>query len=690
MSVEFPGKLKFLFEPHRYKVLHGGRGSAKSWGIARALLILAAQRPLRILCTREVQKSIKDSVHRLLTDQGQALGLGAFYEVLETEIRGRNGSLFLFAGLAQHTVESIKSFEGVDIVWVEEAQVVTKRSWDVLLPTIRKNGSEVWLSLNPDMETDETYQRFVASPPMDAVVVQMNWRDNPWFPEVLEKERQETLRRDRDNYDNIWEGKPRLVSEGAIYKAEIEALHADGRIRPVPYDPILPVHTVWDLGWNDAMTIGFFQRSNAEVRCIDYIEDTHRTLDWYVGEIEKRRWRWGTDFIPHDGRSRNFQTGKSTEEALQAMSRNVVVLPALDIEEGIKAARMMFPRVYFDQDKTARLLECLKRYQRAINQTTREPMGPLHDEYSHGCLVGDSLVLTGRGEVPIRDVAIGDRVWTPNGWSAVLNAGMTKYATELIEIRTACGRVLTCTPEHKILTQRGFDRADALRYDDRIFNGMEWQCVLSKLISMVFGSGFRATITGETIGVLMGRPTCIERFGSFITAPLQKALRFITSTGTPSTMSCPTLSVSPCMSISESTCSNESPEVKFSRRLRKLWQRLPSGTSQTKAVSGTAKTPPKPGENEHGIRSIASSAASRFLRLTLRAPSSAMRIAGLSRFDNVEVPVYDLTVSKNACYQANGLMVSNSDMFRYAGMAVDQMGSGAASKPIVYKKRMLA
>lgn len=384
MSVEFPGKLKFLFEPHRYKVLHGGRGSAKSWGIARALLILAAQRPLRILCTREVQKSIKDSVHRLLTDQGQALGLGAFYEVLETEIRGRNGSLFLFAGLAQHTVESIKSFEGVDIVWVEEAQVVTKRSWDVLLPTIRKNGSEVWLSLNPDMETDETYQRFVASPPMDAVVVQMNWRDNPWFPEVLEKERQETLRRDRDNYDNIWEGKPRLVSEGAIYKAEIEALHADGRIRPVPYDPILPVHTVWDLGWNDAMTIGFFQRSNAEVRCIDYIEDTHRTLDWYVGEIEKRRWRWGTDFIPHDGRSRNFQTGKSTEEALQAMSRNVVVLPALDIEEGIKVARMMFPRVYFDQDKTARLLECLKRYQRAINQTTREPMGPLHDEFSHG------------------------------------------------------------------------------------------------------------------------------------------------------------------------------------------------------------------------------------------------------------------------------------------------------------------
>ncbi len=384
MSIEFPAKLECLFQPARYKVLHGGRGSAKSWGIARALLIQAAQKPLRVLCTREVQKSIKDSVHRLLNDQAQALGLGGFYEVLETEIRGRNGSIFLFAGLAQHTVESIKSFEGVDIVWVEEAQVVTKRSWDVLLPTIRKEGSEVWLSLNPDMETDETYQRFVANPPPGAVVVAMNWRDNPWFPQVLERERQETLRRDPDNYANIWEGQPKLVADGAIYKTEIERLHADGRIRALPYDPLLSVHTVWDLGWNDAMSIGFFQRSGAEVRCLDYIEDSHRTLDWYVGEIEKRPWRWGTDFVPHDGRARNFQTGKSTEEALQAMGRKVHVLPALDVEEGIKAARMMFPRVYFDKDKTGRLLECLKRYQRSTNQTTGEPMGPLHDEFSHG------------------------------------------------------------------------------------------------------------------------------------------------------------------------------------------------------------------------------------------------------------------------------------------------------------------
>lgn len=388
MNIEFPEKLQPLFEPKRYKVLHGGRGSSKSWGIARALLILAAQRPLRVLCTREVQKSIKDSVHRLLNDQIQAMGLGGHYEVFETEIRGKNGSLFLFAGLAQHTVESIKSYEGVDIVWCEEAQVITKRSWDVLLPTIRKEyadgtTSEVWLSLNPDMETDETYQRFVANPPPDAVVIQMNWRDNPFFPGVLELERQETLRRDPDNYKNIWEGAPKRVSEGAIYRHEIERLYEDKRVRQVPYDPLLKVHTVWDLGWNDAMSIGMVQRQGSEVRVIDHLKDSHRTLDWYVAELEKKPYRWGTDFIPHDGKAKNTQTGKSTEEALHAMNRKVTVLPALDVEEGIKSARMLFPRVYIDQDKCQELLESLKRYQRSINQQTREPGAPLHDKHSH-------------------------------------------------------------------------------------------------------------------------------------------------------------------------------------------------------------------------------------------------------------------------------------------------------------------
>ena len=174
VNAQFPEKLSFLFDAMRYKVARGGRGSSKSWSFARALLIQAASQPLLILCTREVQKSIKDSVHKLLSDQIQALGLGSFFEILETEIRGRNGSKFIFAGLSQQTVESIKSLEGCDRVWCEEAQAITKRSWDVLTPTIRKDGSEIWISYNPELESDETHQRFTINPPDDCISVLVN------------------------------------------------------------------------------------------------------------------------------------------------------------------------------------------------------------------------------------------------------------------------------------------------------------------------------------------------------------------------------------------------------------------------------------------------------------------------------------------------------------------------------------
>ena len=385
LDLTLPAKLAPLYEPRRYKVMHGGRGGGKSHGVAQVLLDLGARQPLRILCAREVQKSMRDSVHRLLRDYIVKLGLESFYEVLDTEIRGANGTLILFSGLQSHTVDSIKSFEGVNIVWVEEAHGVSKKSWDVLIPTIRAEGSEIWMTLNPDMDTDETYQRFIAAPSPDTWVCEINWLDNPWVPEVLNQERLKAKRSMlEEDYEHIWEGKPRTVAEGAIYRHEIQAIYAESRVTRVPYDPSLPVHTVWDLGWNDAMTIGFVQRGPMDVRIIDYIEDSHRTLDWYVAQIERRPYRWGHDYLPHDGRTRNLQTGKSTEELLRQMGRKPIVLAQTSIEEGIKAARMLFPRCYFDQDKTGRLLECLKRYRRALHQQTGEPMGPLHDEFSHG------------------------------------------------------------------------------------------------------------------------------------------------------------------------------------------------------------------------------------------------------------------------------------------------------------------
>lgn len=386
-TLQLPEKLQQIWLPKRYKVMHGGRGGGKSWSVAGALLVMGARTPLRILCTREIQKSIKQSVHQLLKDLIAHLNLSAFYEVLETEIRGINGTQILFSGLQSHTVDTIKSFEGCDIVWVEEAHGVIKKSWDVLTPTIRKEGSEIWLTLNPDMETDETYQRFIASPSPDTWVCEINWRDNPWFPRVLDDERKKAKRSMlADDYAHIWEGRARRVSAGAIYRHEVESLYLDKRARDVPYDTSLPVHTVWDLGWNDSMSIAMVQRGPQDVRIIDYIEDSHHTLDWYVSQLEKRPYRWGTDYLPHDGKTKNYQTGKSAEQVLRDLGRLKVVSQerGTDVEEGIKSVRMLFPRCYIDQTKAARLLECLKRYQRRIHSVTNEPMEPLHDEFSHG------------------------------------------------------------------------------------------------------------------------------------------------------------------------------------------------------------------------------------------------------------------------------------------------------------------
>ena len=382
---EFPPKLDFLFNPSRYKVAYGGRGGAKSWGFARALLILGARQKLRILCTREVQKSIKDSVHKLLSDQIEPLGLGYFYTPLTQEIRGLNGTEFIFSGLADQTVESIKSFEGIDIVWAEEAQAISKRSWTILIPTIRKDGSEIWVSFNPELDTDDTYKRFVLNPPPNAVSIKIGWQDNPWFPAELEAERKYCQENEPDDYENIWEGATRAAVEGAIYAKEISAAQADGRFCNLPYTPAMKVHVVCDLGFNDAMAMVLVQRNLSELRVIDYIEDSHRTLDDYSAELKEKRLNWGKMWLPHDAKHKTLAaSGASTEDLLRKLGWQTEIVPDIGIENGIKVSRGTLKRTWFDQTKAARLLECLKRYRRNIPTTTGEPGAPVHDEYSHG------------------------------------------------------------------------------------------------------------------------------------------------------------------------------------------------------------------------------------------------------------------------------------------------------------------
>lgn len=406
--ISLPEKMQFLFEPKRYKILRGGRGSGKSQSVARALLILGAQNKLRILCAREVQNSIKQSVHKLLSDMILEMGLESFYEILQTEIRGINGTEFSFSGLATHTIDSIKSFEGCDIVWCEEAQKISKKSWVTLIPTIRKDGSEIWVTYNPELETDETHQRFTIDPPKDCINVLVNWSDNPWFPKVLETERLDCMTKYPKDYDNIWEGKCKPAVEGAIYYDEMVAIENTKRVRNVPYDPALKVHVIFDLGWNDSMSLILVQCSISELRVIEYIEDSQKTLSHYSAMLKQKMYNWGGLWLPHDGRHKSYQTGKSAEQIMTGYGWNVKITPSIGMEDGIRLTRMVIPRIYFDQDKTKRLIECVKRYRRGINQQTMEPGDPVHDEYSHGadclrylCINADSLTNEEYGNIRI-------------------------------------------------------------------------------------------------------------------------------------------------------------------------------------------------------------------------------------------------------------------------------------------------
>jgi phage terminase large subunit len=386
MQAELPEALGFLFEPARYKVAYGGRGGAKSWGFARALLIQGWQKPLRVLCAREFQNSIKDSVHKLLADQVKQMGMESTYDIQDKSIKNRNnGTEFYFIGL-RHNSENVRSYEGVDRVWVEEAKNVSKASWETLIPTIRKEDSEIWVSFNPELETDETYKRFVVNPPPNAIVRKVNYRDNPWFPKVLLQELETLKERDPDSYMNVWEGSCRITLHGAIYAQELRAATLEKRITKVPYDESQPVHTFWDLGWSDCTSIWFAQKVGFEYRLIDYYQNRLQKLSHYLKMLQDRGYIYGKHYLPHDAASESLASDsiEKTIAGVYGKSATVVVPRVTDKINGLKATREIFARCYFDEVKCADGLQALRHYRYDVDEHGQFSKDPLHDENSHG------------------------------------------------------------------------------------------------------------------------------------------------------------------------------------------------------------------------------------------------------------------------------------------------------------------
>lgn len=383
LTLEIPEKLECLLEDHRYKIVYGGRGSSKSWTVARVLLAIGRRKKIRVLCAREFQNSISDSVHALLSDQIKSLGLEDFYTIQNTSIFGSNGTEFLFAGL-KHNVTKIKSFEGVDVCWVEEAQTTSKSSWDVLIPTIRKPNSEIWVTFNPELDTDETYKRFVVMPPANAKVTKVNWSDNPWFPQVLRDEMEDLKARDMDAYLNVWEGNTRQVLDGAVYANELRKAQEDSRIKDIQIDKSISVSTFWDLGWADMTSIWFVQTiPGGEVRIIDFYQDCQKTIDHYVNILQNKGYTYRDHWLPHDAEHKNM-TGRSTKEIMENMGLPIRITPKLSIADGINSARMLMNRCFFDQSRCAEGLQALRHYQYAVDPDTRMfSEKPLHNQFSH-------------------------------------------------------------------------------------------------------------------------------------------------------------------------------------------------------------------------------------------------------------------------------------------------------------------
>lgn len=394
VNVQLAPKLEQVFVgPARYRVMEGGRGSSKSWGAASMLIIKALENPgAPILCARELQNSIKDSVHKLLSDTIHRMGLNSLFDIGESFLRCKNGAYFIFKGLRTNAQE-IKSLEGVKYCWVEEAQKVSKNSLELLIPTIRAPGSEIWFTLNADEAEDAVYSLFIAgTPPPNSRVVKINWNDNPWFPAELEEERRYMEINDPDAYDHVWNGNCKKFAGGAIYGKLMVAMKegdpATGqpkRICAVPYNPAFPVITAWDIGYADTLSIGFLQIVGKEPRMIDYYENHLEAIDHYVKVIKDKPYIYEAHALPHDAGHKSLRTGTTLAKQITDMGlKDATVLPVDSIESGIALVRALLPQIWMDETKCALLIKALLAYQYEYDEergTFKDR--PLHDWASH-------------------------------------------------------------------------------------------------------------------------------------------------------------------------------------------------------------------------------------------------------------------------------------------------------------------
>jgi phage terminase large subunit len=386
-----PKPLVPLTKPARYKGVYGGRGSGKSHYFAEQLVEdHLTHMGLRSVCVREVQKSLKESAKRLIEDKIQQFGVGHLFSVLESEIRTPGGGLIIFQGMKDHSAESIKSLEGFGRCWIEEAQALSERSWTLLRPTIRAEGSEIWASWNPTRRIDPI-DKFFRQEGRDVLAVELNWRDNPLFPSVLDAERLADEVANPDQYAHIWEGDYVSVMKGAYFASALRQAEIGGRIMDLEVDPMLPVYTFHDIGGAgakaDNYAIWVAQFIGQSIRWVDHYESRGQTLSYHANWLRERGYEQCHIVLPHDGVNTNNVTGKRYEDHWRdAGFGSVRAVPnqgAGAAKQRIEAGKRLFPRMWFDRKRTEAGRQALGFYHPRYDEARDIDLGPEHDWSSH-------------------------------------------------------------------------------------------------------------------------------------------------------------------------------------------------------------------------------------------------------------------------------------------------------------------
>ena len=392
LKIEVPKEFKVLFDLDsdlRHIVLYGGRASGKSTSVALSLLVLGMNKKLRILCTREVQNSIADSVHKLLSDLISKYKLNT-WEVQKDIIRNKQtGSEIFFKGLHNNS-QSIKSIEGIDIVWVEEAQSVSADSINTLVPTIRKTGSRLIWTFNRLTENDPVWELIVKKADDRTFVQKIN---SDAIESLLSKEiieEREKMRTDNpEMFDHVWLGEPMTAKTGSVFGKQLAQARNEGRITKVPYDTSTGVYTAWDLGIGDSTVIWFFQVVGREIHFIDHYEGSNEDLGHYISHIQNKPYQYTTHFLPHDSKARELQTGMTRVEFFNNHGiYNIEVLRPTNFSLGQDdidlVARPKFSLCWFDEEKCQRGLECLRAYHYEYDEKNKLLRNkPEHDWSSH-------------------------------------------------------------------------------------------------------------------------------------------------------------------------------------------------------------------------------------------------------------------------------------------------------------------